>query len=81
MTTVIMADHSQPVYDETRNDPYFMFCNDKDRVCHVAFIIADRRLQAGVYNGLVSMLDFNRIMEKAVFQHEVYVPERTVPVL
>lgn len=40
MTTVIMADHSQPVYDETRNDPYFMFCNDKDRVCHVAFIIA-----------------------------------------
>ena len=78
MTTVIMADHSQPVYDETRNDPYFMFCNDKDRVCHVAFIIADRRLQAGVYNGLVSMLDFNRIMEKAVFQHEVYVPEREV---
>lgn len=78
MTTVIMADHSQPVYDESRNDPYFMFYNDKDRVCHVAFMIVDRRLKAGVYDGLISMLDFNLIMEKAVFGHEVYVPEREI---
>lgn len=78
MTTVIMADHSQPVYDETRNDPFFMFYNDKDRVCHVTFMIEDRRIKAGVYDGLISMLDFNRIMEKAVFDHEVFVPEREV---
>lgn len=78
MTTVIMADHSQPVYDETRNDPYFMFYNDKDRVCHVAFMIAGRSIEAGIYDGLVSMLDFNLIMKKAVFEHKIIVPEREV---
>jgi hypothetical protein len=78
MTTVIMADHSQPVYDSTRNDPYFMYCNDKDRVSHVVFMVIDSRLEPGVYDGLVSMLDFNYIMEKAVFAHEVAVPERKV---
>ena len=78
MTTVIMADHSQPIYDETRNDPYFMFYNDKDRVCHVTFLIADRNLNAGVYDGLISMLDFNLIMKKAVFEHKVIIPEREI---
>lgn len=78
MTTVIMADHSQPIYDETRNDPFFMFCNDPNRVSHVTFMISDSRLNAGVYDSLVSMLDFNKIMEKAVFEHEVFVPERKV---
>ena len=78
MTTVIMADHSQPVYDETRNDPFFMFCNDPDRVSHVAFLVCDSRLEAGVYDSLISMLDFNEIMEKAVFGHEVFVPGRKV---
>ncbi|HBI61836.1 MAG TPA: hypothetical protein DDY31_11605 [Lachnospiraceae bacterium] len=78
MTTVIMADHSQPVYDETNKNPYFMFYNDKDKVSHVTFLIADYRLKAGVYDGLISMLDFNRIMEKAVFEHKVEIPEREV---
>ena len=78
MTTVIMADHSQPVYDEKRNDPFFMFCNDPDRVSHVTFLVSGSRLKAGVYDSLISMLDFNEIMKKAVFGHEVFVPERKV---
>ncbi len=78
MTTVIMADHSQPVYDESNKDPYFMFYNDKDKISHVTFLISDYRLKAGAYGGLVSMLDFNSIMKKAVFEHKVVVPERKV---
>lgn len=78
MTTVIMADHSQPIYDKSRNDPFFMFYNDKDRISHVTFMISDQRLKAGVYDGLISMLDFNFIMKKAVFEHEIIVPERRV---
>lgn len=78
MTTVIMADHSQPIYDKSRNDPFFMFYNDKDRISHVTFMISNQRLKAGVYDGLISMLDFNFIMKKAVFEHEIIVPERRV---
>jgi len=76
--TVIMADHSQPVYDKTRNDPFFMFYNDPDRVSHVAFMVSAPWLKAGIYDSLVSMLDFNSIMKKAVFEHEVFVPERKI---
>ncbi len=78
MTTVIFADHSQPIYDKERNAPYFMFYNDKDRISHVTFMIANRNLQAGVYDQLISMLDFNKIVEQAVFGHEIIVPERKV---
>lgn len=76
--TVIMADHSQPVYDKERNEPYFMFYNDKDRISHVAFMIISDAIKPGIYDGLVSMLDFNKIMEKAVFEKEIIVPERKV---
>lgn len=77
-TVVIMADHSQPIYDKDRNDPFFMFYNDKDRVSHVTFMIINDEIQAGIYDGLISMLDFNQIMEKAVFEKEIMVPERKV---
>ena len=80
MTTVIMADHSQPIYDKTRNDPFFMFYNDKDRISHVTFIISDQRLKAGIYDGLISMLDFNSIMKKAVFEHEIKKESLKTPV-
>lgn len=76
--TVIMADHSQPIYDKNRDVPYYMFYNDKDRICHVTFMIIGKQIQAGIYDGLISMLDFNKIMEKAVFEHEIIVPERKV---
>lgn len=78
MTTVILADHSQPVYDEINKNPYFMFYNDKDKVSHVTFLIADYRLKAGAYDELVSMLDFNSIMKEAVFEHKVVLPKRKV---
>lgn len=77
-TMVIMADHSQPIYDKDRNVPFFMFYNDKDRVSHVTFMIINDEIQAGTYDGLISMLDFNCIMEKAVFEKRIMVPERKV---
>ncbi len=78
MATVIMADHSQPVYDRDRNDPYFMFYNDKERISHVAFLVMNSRIAPGVYDGLVSMLDFNKIMDFAVFGEGEDIPYREV---
>lgn len=75
---VLMADHSQPIYDPKRNVPYFMFNDDKDRVSHVTFMMIDRRLEAGVHDELISMLDFNKIMEAAVFDKKVLVPGREI---
>ena len=76
--TVIMADHSQPIYDKKRNDPFFMFYNDKDRVVHVTFIIISKELKAGVNSQLFSMLDFNKVMEQAYFEKCIYIPEREI---
>lgn len=76
--TVIMADHSQPIYDEKRNDPFFMFYNDKDRVAHVTFMIISKELKAGVNNQLFSMLDFNKVMEQAYFEKNIDISEREI---
>ena len=76
--TVIMADHSQPIYDKKRNDPFFMFYNDKDRVAHVTFIIISNELKAGVNSRLFSMLDFNKVMEQAYFEKCIDIPEREI---
>lgn len=78
MTTVIMADHSQPVYDKDRNDPYFMFYNDKDRISHVTFMIMNSKIASGIYDCLISMLDFNKIMELAVFGQGTGIPCRDI---
>ena len=74
--TVIMADHSQPVFDKNRNDPFFMYYSDKDRVSHIAFLIHGNGIEANIYDGLISMLDFNKIMLEAVFHNQIIVPER-----
>lgn len=77
-TTVIFADHSQPIYDPARNVPYYMFFDDPDRICHVTFMICDRNLGAGVHDELISMLDFNQILNAAVFEHKIIAPEREI---
>ncbi len=78
MVTVVMADHSQPVYDKDKNEPYFMFYNDKERISHVAFLVMNSKIKPGIYDGLVSMLDFNRIMKQAVFGDGEEIPYRKV---
>ncbi len=66
---VFMGDHSQPVCSREHPEyPYYMYYNDPDRSTHVAFFISWDRLEGTVYDGLVSMLDFNSIMGQVFCQ-------------
>ena len=78
MLTVFFADHSQPVYDETKSVPFYMYYKEPDRVSHVTFFISSNKVKAGVYNNLISMLDFNKIMKEVVESNRIVIPNREV---
>ena len=78
-TNVFLGDHSQPVYcKEHINYPFFMYYNDPDRVSHVAFFASGKKIPHGVYNDVVSMIDFNPIMEHILIDNDLKFPQRKV---
>lgn len=78
-TNVFMGDHSQPVYSEGHSEyPYYMYYNDPDRVSHVAFFLSSPEYEKFNCDRLVSMLDFNQIMEQVICNKSLKFPFREV---
>lgn len=78
-TNVFMGDHSQPVYNsEHINYPYYMYYNDPDRVSHIAFFVTGKEYEKVNYDKLVTMLDFNKIMEQIIFKRKLELPNRSL---
>lgn len=78
-TSIIMGDHSQPLYDSKNSDkPYFMYYKDKDRTSHIGFLIKSPYIKAGIYNKLISMIDFNKILEQLIYNHCIYDGDRKI---
>ena len=78
-TNVFMGDHSQPVYSKEYPEyPYYMYYNDPDRASHVAFFVSGQEYEKRNHSGLVSMLDFNQIMEEVVCNKNMEFPVREV---
>lgn len=76
---VFLGDHSQPVYNkEHMNYPFFMYYNDPDRATHIAFFVSGNNIPHGLYNDVVSMLDFNVIMRQILCENYLKVPERRI---
>ncbi len=74
----IFADHSQVVYDEAEQKPYFMYHNNQDRCVNVTFIIRGFGLQQKWCEDLVSLYDFCDIFGKILKDKELYVPNRDI---
>ncbi|MCM1237388.1 MAG: hypothetical protein NC489_45565 [Ruminococcus flavefaciens] len=78
-TNVFFGDHSQPVYNAEHKDyPYYMYYNDPDRVSHVAFFISGDGYGCMDYKKMVSMIDFNKIIEQVVCNKSMEIPDREV---
>lgn len=78
-TNVFMGDHSQPVYNgEHPEYPYYMYYNDPDKVSHVAFFISGSEYEALHCDRLLSMIDFNQIMEQIICNKSLELPFREV---
>ena len=78
-TNVLMGDHSQPVYSGGHKEyPYYMYYNDPDKVSHVAFFISGDEYEYKNYDKLVSMIDFNNIMEQILCNKSMVFPNREI---
>ena len=78
-TNVFMGDHSQPVYSREHPEyPYFMYYNDPDRSSHVAFFVSGTEYEKAEYSGMVSMVDFNKIMGQVLCNKSMELPGREV---
>lgn len=76
---VFLGDHSQPVFcKEHINYPFYMYYNDPDRVSHVAFIVSGKKYAKQDYTDMVSMIDFNVIMEHLLCEGDFDFPKREV---
>lgn len=68
ITTAFISDHSQIVYDKEKLQPFYLYYNNPERVTHCSFFIKSKGIQPEVKSGLVSMIDFNRIMKQVIFE-------------
>lgn len=74
--TVFFSDHSQIVYDKEKQKPFFTYYNDVDRSVHVPFFVSSSKFKPQVIKTLVSMMDFNFIMENVIFRSKLKLPRR-----
>lgn len=74
----VFADHSQVIYDDKEQKPYFMYYNDLDRCVNVAYFIKGFGLQKQWNEQLVSLYDFTDIMSYLLEKHKLYIPDRKI---
>jgi hypothetical protein len=68
VTSAFFSDHSQIVYDKEKLQPFYLYYNNPERVTHCSFFIKSKNIRPEVKDGLVSMIDFNRIMRQVIFE-------------
>ncbi|MDE7365727.1 MAG: hypothetical protein K2N24_00005, partial [Lachnospiraceae bacterium] len=78
MFKVIFSDHAHVVYDEEKEQPYFMYYNDFDRSVHNVFMISGEGISPQVIDKLTTMKDFNRILTNAFQERSVIVPDNEI---
>ncbi len=69
--TVIFSDHSQIVYDPERCVPFYCYYNQVERATHCVLAIKGPGILHREYDGLVSLIDFNRIVADFVW-NQIY---------
>lgn len=76
----MFSDHSQVVFDEQEQKPYFMYYNNPDRCVNVTFLIRGFGVRQQWNEDLVSLYDFTDIMKGLIQQKKLVVPERNIAI-
>lgn len=62
INTIIFSDHSQVVYDNKEQKPYFMYYNNLDRSTHAVLLAKGKHIKPREVSKMHSMIDFNKIL-------------------
>lgn len=76
----VFADHSQVVYDEEEQKPYFMYYNKPERCVNVTFFVRGYGIEEQWNEQLVSLYDFSDIFKRLIEKKELQVPEREIAI-
>lgn len=76
----MFSDHSQVVFDEEEQKPYFMYYNNQDRCVNVTFFVKGAGINHTWNEELVSLYDFCEIHKALIKSRELYVPKRDIAV-
>ncbi len=76
----VFADHSQVVYDEEEQKPYFMYYNKPERCVNVTFFVRGYGIKEQWNERLVSLYDFPDIFKSLIEKKELQVPEREIAI-
>lgn len=68
----LFSDHSQVIYDEAEQKPYFMYYNNQDRCINITFFIKGFGIKQQWNEALVSLYDFNYILKNAVKKKDIH---------
>lgn len=74
----VFADHSQVIYDDREQKPYFMYYNDLERCVNVTYFVKGFGLKKQWNEQLVSLYDFTDIMSYLLENHKLYIPDRQI---
>lgn len=75
IATVVFSDHSQVVFDDKEQKPYFMYYNNLDRSVHATFFAKGKNITPREENELFSLIDFNKIIQSIIHGRDISVPK------
>ncbi len=78
MFKVIFSDHAHVVYDEEKEQPYYMYYNDLNRSVHNVLMISGEGIAPQVIDKLTTMKDFNKIMLTAYESQNIIIPHNEI---
>ena len=76
----VFADHSQVVYDDMEQKPYFMYYNKPERCVNVAFFVRGYGITEEWNEQLVSLYDFSDIFQSLIEKKQLNVPDRKIAI-
>lgn len=76
----VFADHSQVVYDEEEQKPYFMYYNKPERCVNVTFFVRGYDIRQQWVEQLVSLYDFSDIFKSLIEKKQLQIPKREIAV-
>ena len=76
--SLFFSDHSQVVYDREHNWPFFKYYNDPEKQTHCMLALCGPGIAADIYDKYTSMLQFNTILCKYLFDEAVVLKEDSI---
>lgn len=73
--SVFFSDHSQVVYDDKHNWPFYKYYKEPEKQTHCILALQGPGIDAGVYSAYTSMIKFNQILRKYIYGDKIDIKE------